>query len=76
MRQLKEILRQKWLLQRSHRAIARSVGVSAGTVGDAVVRVRRAGLNDWASIAELAEAELVLPRTPADLIRSDLAPAV
>lgn len=58
MRQLKEILRQKWLLQRSHRAIARSVGVSAGTVGDAVVRVRHAGLNDWASIAELAEEEL------------------
>jgi hypothetical protein len=30
MRDTREILRQKWLLRRSHRAIAESLGVSAG----------------------------------------------
>jgi hypothetical protein len=33
MRQIREILRLKWTLQRSHRETARSVGVSAGSVG-------------------------------------------
>lgn len=44
MRQIKEILRQKILLGHTHRAIAASVGVSAGSVGDIVVRARRSAL--------------------------------
>jgi len=44
MRKTKEILRQKWALQRAHRAIATSVGVSAGAVGGAIERARAAGL--------------------------------
>ncbi|HEY7542897.1 MAG TPA: IS21 family transposase, partial [Methylomirabilota bacterium] len=54
MRQLKEILRQKWVLGRSHRAIARSVGISAGSVGGAVTRATAAGL-DWPQVVALDE---------------------
>ena len=46
MRQIREILRQKWTLGRSHRAIAESLGISSGTVGGdgAPGPGRRAGL--------------------------------
>jgi len=39
MRKTREILRQKWVLGRTHRAIASSVGVSAGVVGAVMVAV-------------------------------------
>jgi transposase len=57
MRQLKEILRQKLVLGRSHRQIARSVGVSPGSVGGAVCRATHAGV-DWAQVEALDEREL------------------
>jgi hypothetical protein len=38
MRQIREILRLKWTLQRSHRETARSLGVSAGGVAEVYVR--------------------------------------
>jgi transposase len=57
MRQLKEIFRQKWVLKRSHRAIARSVGVSAGAVGGALARATVMGL-DWSQVEALDEATL------------------
>ncbi len=58
MRQVKEVLRQKWVLGRSHRKIARSVGIGAGSVGDTLVRAKHVGLTDWAVIAELSEEAL------------------
>jgi transposase len=54
MRQVKEILRQKWVLQRSHREIAESVAVSAGSVSAAVSRATRAGLT-WAQVETMSE---------------------
>jgi transposase len=54
MRQLREILRQKLLLKRSHRDVARSVGVSPGSVGSAVSRAKLVGL-DWTAIESLAD---------------------
>jgi len=54
MRQLREILRQKLLLKRSHRDVARSVGVSAGSVGSAVSRAKLVGL-DWTAIESMAD---------------------
>jgi transposase len=54
MRQVKEILRQKWELGRSHREIAESVGVSAGSVGKVATRATRAGLT-WAQVEALSE---------------------
>jgi transposase len=57
MRQLKEILRQKWVLERSHREIAASVGVSAGSVGKAVLRATKAALT-WATVEAMSEEAL------------------
>src|SRR5579884_933278 len=54
MRQVKEILRQKWVLERSHREIAESVGVNAGSVGKVATRATRAGLT-WAQVEALSE---------------------
>lgn len=57
MRDTREILRQKWLLGRSHRAIAQSIGVSAGVVGLAMRRAAEAGLT-WDAVEPLDDAEL------------------
>jgi transposase len=57
MRKTREILRQKWLLGQSHRAVARSLAVSLGTVSSTGVRAAAAGLT-WAVVEGLSEAEL------------------
>jgi transposase len=57
MRQLKEILRQKLVLERTHREIAASVGVSAGAVSKVVTRTAKAGLV-WTDVEKLSEQEL------------------
>jgi len=57
MRKVREILRQKWTLGRSHREVARSLGVSAGAVGSAVSRATHAGLS-WPQVEALSEIEL------------------
>lgn len=54
MRQLKEILRQKWQLGRTHREIAESVGVSVGAVSGALARAHAAGLR-WSQVESLGE---------------------
>lgn len=45
MRKAREILRQKWKLGLSHRQVAKSVGVSPGSVGDVVGRAKLAKLD-------------------------------
>ena len=57
MRKIREILRHKWALGRSHREVAASLGVSVGAVSLAEQRARRAGL-DWAAIETLGEEAL------------------
>jgi transposase len=57
MRQLREILRHKLVLQRSHRETARSVGLSPGSVAGAISRANAVGL-DWAAITALTDDEL------------------
>jgi transposase len=57
MRHTREILRQKWVLRRSHREVARSLGISNGAVGTAVLRAQTAGL-DWAQVEELPDEAL------------------
>ena len=42
VRQIREILRQKWALGLSHRAVARSLGVGLGPISSVVMRVRGA----------------------------------
>jgi transposase len=58
MRQSKEILRQKWVLRRRHRAIALSVGVSAGSISRVAQRAEAAGLTSWSQIESLDEEQL------------------
>lgn len=57
MRQVKEILRQKWVLKRTHREIAESVSVSAGSVSATVSRATRAGLT-WAQVETMSDEAL------------------
>ena len=59
MHRIREILRQKWDLQRTHREIAASVGCSVGAVCNVVRRATAAAL-DLAAVAELDDSELEL----------------
>jgi hypothetical protein len=43
MRHIREILRLKWQLKRSHRETARSLGISAGAVASVISRARGVG---------------------------------
>ena len=59
MRRNREISRQKWVLGRSHREVARSLaGISLGAVAAALARVRAAGLGSWEAVLALGEVEL------------------
>jgi hypothetical protein len=66
MRTIREILRQRWALQRPHRAVATSVGRSVGAIHATERRARTAGL-DWAQVEGMPEAalEAALYRRPA-----------
>jgi transposase len=57
MRNVREIIRQKWLLGRAHRAIAGSVGVSLGAVSKALARASAAGLT-WEAVEAIEDDEL------------------
>ena len=50
MRKSREILRQKWELQLSHRQVARSLGVGVGTVCETLQRARAAGLRSGRTV--------------------------
>jgi transposase len=57
MRKIKDILRQKWLLGRRHRQIARALKVGVGTVSSVVGRAADAELT-WEQVEALDESEL------------------
>src|SRR5580704_16107174 len=57
MRHLREILRQKYELKRSHRQVAGSLGVSPGTVAGAASRAATVGL-DWTQVQALSDETL------------------
>ena len=46
MRHIREVLRQKWVLDLSHRAVAASLGISVGVIAATLGRARAAGL-EW-----------------------------
>ena len=54
MRQIREILRQKWALGISHRAVAQILTVGLGTISSVVARARGAGL-DWPQVQPLSD---------------------
>ena len=55
MRKTREILRQKWVLQRSHREVASSLDVSIGAVSGTLHRAHGRGLSTWEAIEGLTE---------------------
>ncbi|HEY6729337.1 MAG TPA: IS21 family transposase [Polyangiaceae bacterium] len=57
MRDLREILRQKLQLRRSHRKTARAIGISAGSVASAAIRAKALGL-DWEAVEKLDDEQL------------------
>jgi transposase len=54
MRHVREILRQKLVLERSNRQVAASLGISSGAVSGAAVRARALGL-DWEKVTALGD---------------------
>lgn len=70
MRQIREVLRQKWALRLSDRWIARSCGLSRPTVAEYVKRAEAAGLS-WPSLGELDDAELQRKLFPPQAARTD-----
>jgi transposase len=72
MRHIREILRLKWNLKRSHRETARSLGISAGAVASAVSRARGVGLT-WDALEGVSddalEQRLYGPKIPGHAAR-------
>jgi transposase len=58
MHKTREILRQKWVLGRSHREVARSLGVSFGAVATVVGRAKLATVESYEEAEGLADADL------------------
>ncbi len=54
MWQIREILRQKWALGLSHRAVAHTLRVGLGTISSVVTRAQGAGL-DWPQVQPLSD---------------------
>ena len=57
MRHIREILRLKWTLKRSHRDTARSLGISPGAVASVMSRATAIGLT-WDALADLHDEAL------------------
>lgn len=58
MHKTREILRQKWVLGRTHRQTARRAGTSPGAVGNVLARAKEAGLTSWEQVEALDETTL------------------
>jgi hypothetical protein len=54
MRHIREVLRLKWRLQRSHRETARSLGISPGAVASVITRASGIGLT-WDALEGLTD---------------------
>jgi transposase len=57
MRKIREVLRQKWNLNKTHREVAESTGASVGLVSGILTRAQAAGLG-WEAVAALNDREL------------------
>jgi len=58
MRKTREILRLKWVHDRSHREIARALHVGIGTTSQVVARAKRAQIACWSEVEALSDEEL------------------
>jgi transposase len=57
MRQIREILRQKWVLGRPHREVAESLRIGLGTISVVLEKAKQAGL-DWPTVQTLTDEAL------------------
>ena len=57
MRNIREVLRLKWVLRRSHREAARSLGVSPGVVASVLGRATKKGLS-WEGVQGIGDDQL------------------
>jgi len=57
IRQIREVLRQKWVVGLRHRDVARSLGIEVGTVCRVLQWAQAAGL-DWARVEALSDEAL------------------
>ena len=67
MRKTREILRLKWLLERSHREIARVIGAGVGSPSLVVARAKRANIHCWGDVEPLSDEELESKMYPAPI---------
>ena len=58
MRCVKEALRQKWVVKRTHREVGLSLGISSAAVSGLMARAAALGWNDWAAVEALGEEAL------------------
>jgi len=74
MRKTREILRLKWVHERSHRQIAHALHVGIGTTSQVVAREKRAQITCWSDVAALSDEELELRMYPQPLIVGETRP--
>lgn len=74
MRKTREILRLKWLLDRSHREIARVLGVGVGTASEVAARAKRAGITTWPQVEALSDEALDARLYPPPLLAGETRP--
>ena len=74
MRKTREILRLKWLLDRSHREIARVLGVGVGTASEVAARAKRAGITTWPQVEALSDEELDARLYPPPMLTGETRP--
>jgi transposase len=74
MRKTREILRLKWLLDRSHREIARALRVGVGSASEVAARARRAGITSWTQVEALDDETLDARLYPPPTLSGDARP--
>lgn len=55
MRSVKEVLRLKWVLMKSHREAGRSLAISSGFVSSVLARAAATGVTNWSEVENLGE---------------------
>jgi transposase len=75
MHKTREILRQKWLLGRTHWQTATSNGTSPGAVGSVLARAKAAGLTTWEQVTQLDDEALERTLYGAAVVEPGVAPA-
>lgn len=74
MRKTREILRLKWVHERSHREIAHALHVGVGTTSQVVARAKRAQITRWSEVEALSDEELEARMYPPSVVAGEKRP--